>query len=594
MLLKNQIEYSPSALATKLWIRTAMIFSFICLFVMLAVAGAFSLLALIPVFIVTVIFTSPTYLLYDYIFRLNVSKYNAPITYISKIYFLQLVISVFYTIITGTTVLVLIPKATAELYPYLFAAIFFSCAITTLSYSEILEYNSTQPHKKSITKKSIKMEAENAGMYTQNAMSQNNKILIKGIITAVLIAALLIPSVLILNLVEEREKRQQDIVTDVSNKWAAPQTVTSPYLYVTYNANGKFQKQIIVSETAATSADVEPQVLSRSIYNVMLYKSDINIKGAFNFKLPDMVNPASVTNMKAYVCMGITDYKGIDETININFANANYEMNMGLPSNSIDSNGIYAYTALSTADLNKKIAFTTKLKLKGSRQLHFIPLSNSSSYNVSSVWNDPSFDGNAVPGDRNVTKDGFSASWNFNKANMPFISTINESTVSKADAAFGVSLIQPADHYAKTTRSIKYAILFIALTFALFFIIELLQKNPMHPVQYVLVGIALVVFFILLLSISEFLSFAIAYAIAAAATILLISTYTYWHFKKLKIALLFTAILTALYGFIYVLISLEDTSLLIGSIGLFIVLALIMYASRKINWYGKHEQPLTA
>jgi inner membrane protein len=157
--------------------------------------------------------------------------------------------------------------------------------------------------------------------------------------------------------------------------------------------------------------------------------------------------------------------------------------------------------------------------------------------------------------------------------------------------AFGVTMIQPADQYAKTERAVKYAILIIGLTFSLFFIVELMQKKPIHPVQYVLIGLALVIFYTLLLSISEFLLFDIAYLVAAIATILLITLYANTHFKSWRSAGIFAGVLTLLYGFIFVLIRLEDTALLVGSIGLFIILAIAMYASRKINWYGvpKHK-----
>ena len=150
-------------------------------------------------------------------------------------------------------------------------------------------------------------------------------------------------------------------------------------------------------------------------------------------------------------------------------------------------------------------------------------------------------------------------------------------------------MLQPTDQYAKTMRSVKYAILFIGLTFALFFIIELMQKKPMHPVQYVLIGIALVIFFTLLLSISEFIVFDFAYLIAASLTILLITLYAKSHFKSVRSAATFGSLLTCLYAFIFVLIRLEDAALLVGSIGLFIILAMIMFGSRKINWYGSSD-----
>ncbi|RYD72254.1 MAG: cell envelope integrity protein CreD, partial [Sphingobacteriales bacterium] len=232
------------------------------------------------------------------------------------------------------------------------------------------------------------------------------------------------------------------------------------------------------------------------------------------------------------------------------------------------------------------LAFDMQVKIKGSEQLHFIPMSASSKFNLQSTWPSPSFDGEMLPTERTITTQGFTSKWSFNQANLPFATVFKENTIADKKMDFGVSLVQPADQYGKTMRSVKYAILFIGLTFAFFFIIELMQKKAFHPVQYVLVGLALVIFYTLLLSISEYIAFDYAYLVAALATILLITLYAKGHFKSWKTAGIFFSLLSLLYAFIFVLIRLEDTALLVGSIGLFIVLALVMFASRKINWYG--------
>ena len=231
------------------------------------------------------------------------------------------------------------------------------------------------------------------------------------------------------------------------------------------------------------------------------------------------------------------------------------------------------------------------IKIKGSEMLHFVPLGGNSHYSLTSDWPSPSFDGSNLPSERKVTETGFTAAWNFNKANLPFGTVLNDFKFDRSALAFGVTMVEPADQYAKTNRSIKYAILIIGLTFSLFFIIELMQRKPIHPVQYVLIGLALVIFYSLLLAISEFLAFDHAYLIASAATILLIGLYAKAHFRSWKSAGIFSGVLTLLYGFIFVLIRLEDTALLVGSIGLFIILALTMYGSKKVNWYGNTEMP---
>lgn len=342
----------------------------------------------------------------------------------------------------------------------------------------------------------------------------------------------------------------------------------------------------MLPENLEMNGEIIPENRKRSIYKILLYKSSFKSNGNFMFKLPDHTDTSLLQLANAKICIGLSDFKGIEEKISITFNGVTYELSPGLPTNAVNKTGLSAPVQLSESDLGKTIAFNFILEIKGSGALHFLPLSGNSVYTLSSSWSSPSFDGNTLPGENNVNEKGFSAKWVFNKANLPFTTIIqNEKTITD-DLAFGVSILQPVDDYAKTDRCIKYAILFIGLTFSLFFIVEIMQKKPLHPVQYILVGLALVIFYTLLLSISEYIHFDYAYLIASAATVLLISWYSKSHFKKWKIASLFFIVLSALYGFNYVLISLEDSALLIGSIGLFIVLATVMYASRKINWYN--------
>ena len=292
---------------------------------------------------------------------------------------------------------------------------------------------------------------------------------------------------------------------------------------------------------------------------------------------------------KARICFTLNDFKGIEEDMYINFNNEKLLLRSGLPVNDFGAKGLSAPVNISKEQISGSLPFLLDVKLKGSEQLHFMPLAASSKFSLSSPWPSPSFNGAILPGKKTVDKNGFTAEWNFNQANLPFNITSFTNQSKAKDIDFGVSLVQPADQYNKTMRSVKYAILFIGLTFGFFFIIELLQKKSLHPVQYVLVGLALVIFYSLLLSISEFIVFDFAYLIAAFATILLISLYAKGHFKSWKTAGIFFSLLSCLYGFIFVLIRLEDTALLVGSIGLFLVLALVMYASRKIKWYAEPQ-----
>lgn len=423
----------------------------------------------------------------------------------------------------------------------------------------------------------------------------SNRYMIKGLITGALILLMLVPTLFISNLVREREHRQKEVAAEVSQKWSAAQTVSGPYIFLPYRHFEKMQdgrltetqRHIwILPEQLHVDGKVDHQVRKRSIYNVLLYRAGLQVKGNFQFHLPRDIDPANVIWQDARLCAGISDFKGIEEKVLVHFQGMDYELSPGLPSEEIDKKGLSAAINLSAADIDKPLAFSASLKLKGSSQLHFKPLSGNSVYSLRSAWPSPSFDGNSLPGEREVSDSGFMAKWTFNKANLPYGTILRDVKIDEESIAFGLTLLQPADQYSKTDRSVKYAILFIGLTFSLFFIVEILQQKPVHPVQYILIGLALVIFYTLLLSISEFLAFDIAYLISSLATVSLIALYARAHFRKWSSAGLFAGVLGLLYGFIFVLIRLEDTALLVGSIALFLVLALVMFASRKINWYG--------
>jgi inner membrane protein len=420
-------------------------------------------------------------------------------------------------------------------------------------------------------------------------------IMIKGIITAGLILAMMIPTVYISNLVHERSERHEQIAEEVRSKWATSQTLGGPYLFVPFKVYTKSNDRIIETtshfwitpDELDVVGNVDHEIRQRSIYKVLLYRARVADTGKFILQIPKDVDPVNVQWKDARICFGLSDFKGIEERLSIHLNGSDYELSPGLPAPEITEKGLSAPVDLSALTPGKVIPFDMQLKIRGSEQLHFLPLSGNSRFTLKSTWPNPSFDGNSLPGERVVTPDGFLAKWTFNKANLPFGTLLKDFKIDDLEKmGFGVTMLQPGDQYAKTNRCVKYAILFVGLTFALFFIVELMQKKPVHPVQYILIGLALVIFYSLLLSISEFILFDYAYLIASLAIIVMITLYAKSHFKSWSSASIFCGILSVLYGFIFILIRLEDTALLVGSIGLFIVLALVMYASRRINWYG--------
>ena len=474
--------------------------------------------------------------------------------------------------------------ATFIFYPHICSL--FSENIHVQPYSNFASNDNPQSFKKNTTMEMIP---------GYPAPAQSNKTLTKGLVAGGLILLMLIPTIIIRNLISEREARQKEVVQEVSAKWATAQTLSGPYLIVPYNeaavnSDGKpvivKRQLVILSKNMNVSGKIISENRPRSIYKVLLYKSSLDINGSFQPPWPADIDPVTLDLANAKLCFGLSDFKGIEEEIYINFNKQRLALSPGLPPNDISELGLSVPVPLTLESLNGGILYDMNIKLKGSERLHFMPLSANSSFALNSGWPNPSFDGNTLPNERSVTDQGFTAKWNYNQANLPFGTVIKPGTFIKQDMSFGVSMVQPADQYNKTMRSVKYAILIIGLTFALFFIVELMQDKPFHPVQYVLVGLALVIFYTLLLAISEYLLFDQAYFIASVATVTLISLYAKSHFNRWKTAAVFGAVLGTLYGFIFILLRLEDTALLVGSIGLFVVLAVVMYVSRKVDWYG--------
>lgn len=471
-----------------------------------------------------------------------------------------------------------------------------SATAVFINIKQVKEYFNHQTEIKINTMETNESEAAYQAAVIQKKDEKKNDVLVKALVVGGLILVMLIPMAFIQSLVTERKERQAEAIKEVSSKWAGPQTISNPYLVVPYNAeesigntgrNASVTKYLIVlPESNTVSAILNPEIRRRSIYNVPLYRSNINMSGYFDLSgIAKYVQPEKIYFNDIKICLGLSEFRSIEDGTGIGINNMKTTMTPGLPVNNIDSIGMSAPVIIDPAGANMKISYNTTLRIKGSSQLQFVPLSGSSNFLLKSAWPGPSFTGNQIPAQREVNDSGFTAAWNFNKANLPFDLVIKDKKISKADLAFGVSMVQPVDGYLQTIRCVKYAILIIGLSFAVFFITELMQKNPVHPVQYALVGLALSIYYTLLLSISEFTLFNIAYTIAASATVLLIAYYTKNHFKNLKTGFVFGGFLALLYGFIYVLIQLEDTALLAGSIALFFILATVMHITRKVNWY---------
>jgi inner membrane protein len=421
-----------------------------------------------------------------------------------------------------------------------------------------------------------------------------NRVLIKGFLVGFLILIMLVPAALVNELVRERQKRQEEVVAEVSSKWADSQTVAGPILMLPYKytektGEGKWTEHTgmtyILPDELKINGSMEPTEKKRSLYSVLLYRSDLKLTGKFNqLPLQQLRVPAeTVLWNEARLVLNISDVRGIEDQVALKWNDTTQNMDAGVPANNQIKEGLSAQVAVNA---QSQSTFSINISLRGSGHLYFTPVGKITEMDLSANWKDPAFDGQYLPVTSEITDKSFKAHWKIMPLSRSYPQAWKDNTQELDKAAFGVRLIQPVDGYAKTNRSVKYAILFIALTFTCFFFLEILQKKQVHPLQYLLVGMALTIFYTLLLSISEYTGFNIAYLIASSATVSLIGLYAWSMFRSGKTALGFTFAIALLYTYIFVLIQSEDYALLFGSIGLFAIIAILMYYSRRIDWYG--------
>ncbi|MBS1667997.1 MAG: cell envelope integrity protein CreD [Bacteroidetes bacterium] len=422
-----------------------------------------------------------------------------------------------------------------------------------------------------------------------------NRIIFKSFLIGILILLLLIPTVFIQNLVSERQERQSQAVSEVSAKWASQQTLGGPTIVVPYQEavtteDGKhsIEKKFayFLPDQLSIHSVIIPEKRYRGIYQVVVYATELQISGSLDsLRFADMnINEDKILWNEAAVFFDISDVRGLKDEVNITVNQIPINLVPGKFANPQFKNALSGLLPAPLANAHGSLAFSMSLKLKGSENLLFLPMGKQTDISIKSSWNSPSFIGNYLPDTRQINDSGFAANWKVLYLNRNFPQQWKDRIYDLSPFAFGVNLIVPVDAYQQTTRSVKYAILCIVLTFTAFFLIELLYSRSIHPLQYILVGVALCIFYTLLLSFSEYIGFNFSYLIAAAATILLISWYVKSILQSSKMALFIAALLLAMYGFIFTLIQLEDYALLIGSIGLFITLAMVMYFSRKVKW----------
>lgn len=464
-----------------------------------------------------------------------------------------------------------------------------------------------------------------------------HSVTIKLLAVGFLLLLLLIPTSMVESLIGERAQFRDNVLADVTSKWGGPQLLTGPVLVLPYYHSERDQQNRLITTTAyacflpdslSTTGELLPETRQRSLYDLVVYRARLQVRGVFRTEaLANWdLDPARVKWNEAFVATGISDLKGIRNAVALRWDGQPRAFEPGLPApdalpygtapgaSSLTSNlptrnstvYIEEVPAVgggreSTGGLNVRVpipdaaalgtrhAFSFDLDLNGSTGLLVAPLGRTTDVRLTSPWPSPSFIGEFLPRERSVTPDGFRAAWkvlNLNR-NYPQRWRTGDGQRPSVDAStFGVRLLMPVDEYQKSMRAVKYALLPLALTFLIFFFVEVLQRRRIHPVQYLLVGFALVIFYLLLLALGEYIRFNAAYLLAAVVVISLVTAYVAGIFRRRDLTLVTAGVLTLIYGFVYIILQLEDYALLIGSLGLLFILALVMYLSRRIDWYA--------
>jgi len=413
---------------------------------------------------------------------------------------------------------------------------------------------------------------------------------------------LLIPVAMIRGLIQERQQRHHTASEEVTSKWGFNQILTGPALVLPYTvretqktASGEVTARVSVKNAVflpkrlRETGVITMESRERGIFLVPVYTLTLNLEG--EFEKPGIealgIDPASVAWDQAHLSIGISDVRALRSSSNLSWNGSETEFLPG-PSGLMEATqGLHAPVAINAQD--SKLAFSFPLSLNGSGSVYVVPFAEETVVQLTSNSPHPNFQGNWLPTDRTVSEAGFDATWrvSYLGRNYPQLWVSGTGMSKSIDSSrFGVELSDPIDQYRLADRSVKYAGLFILLTFASIWLIEVLMQASVHPVQYVMLGAGLCMFYLLELSLSEHIGFSLAYGIASLAVIAMVAGYSTTIFRRASRAGLVASGVTLLYAYLYVVLTNEDAALLVGSIGLFVILAGIMFVTRGLNWYA--------
>jgi len=406
-------------------------------------------------------------------------------------------------------------------------------------------------------------------------------------------------------LIRERQTRRDSAIAEVASKWGKEQSVVGPMLVVPYMATteetvgGKTvtrQERHLVTflpEQLSTRGTLDAERRRRGIFATSVYRASLHVEGVF--AKPEMgpwaPDPAGILWDRAQLVVGISDTRALGSTAVMTWNGAPTEVLPGVYESAIVESGVHADAPIPRDA--RSIPFSMELPLKGSAGAYWVPFGKTTDVQVRSNWPSPSFQGNWLPERRVVDAKGFQAEWKIAYLGRNFAQSWRDSAVQKdaiENARFGFDLIETTDQYQMAGRSVKYAALFLLLVFATLWLVEVLAKVAVHPIQYVLVGCAMCVFYLLELSLSEHIGFGAAYSVATLAVVAQVAGYCAAVLKTWGRAAVVGGVTAGLFGYLFVVLTNEDYALLIGSIGVFLILATIMFLTRRIDWWGAPQE----
>jgi inner membrane protein len=433
---------------------------------------------------------------------------------------------------------------------------------------------------------------------------------VKLIVVCGLALLMTIPAFFVGALVEDRTNRAADVIREISSHVGGQQTFLGPTLIIPYNIppqspadRAKHGMYVVFPARASATIKTATEERRRSLFKVPVFQADLKLDAAFDLTgVPATAPPgAELDWSRAEIIVGVSDARGALADAILTADGKTSTLVPADNTTSISAGGdqsehikltLFGTRVEGLAKPNVQFNVTSALRFSGAQRIAVLAYGKTTHLSVQGDWPSPGFDGGFLPVNRTVSRNGFTSEWS-----VPFIARGVRAegqgdTITGLDAtALGVSFIEVADPYQSVSRSLKYALLFLGLLFLSYFVFEVTTGKRVHSAQYVLVGIAQIIFYLLLLSIAERVGFDTGFLLAGAATVVLLSTNAAWVFSSREQGVRALAVFSLLYALIYLLLRLEDNALLVGAIASFLTVAAAMYFTRRIDWYGSLPAP---